>query len=69
MRKTADNKIRSPKIYSFTSETIHQTDFPSPTHGPPPPSTSDRETVTGATRAAVIYHFTAPSFRIEWGCR
>jgi hypothetical protein len=56
-----DNKIRSPKIYSLTSETIHQTDFPSPTHGTAATKHECPRTVTGASRAAVIYHFTAPS--------
>jgi hypothetical protein len=60
----ADDKIRGPKIDSLTSETIHQTNFPSPTDGAAATKHECSRTVTSsAIRAAVIYHFTAPSLR------
>ena len=44
------------------SETIHQTKFPSPTHGAAATKHECSRTVTSnAIRTAVIYHFTAPS--------
>jgi hypothetical protein len=65
-----DDKIRSPKIDSLTSETIHQTNFPSPTHGAAGTKHECPQTVTSsAVRAAVIYHCAAPSFRTAaWKC-
>jgi hypothetical protein len=60
----ADDKIRSPKIDSLTSETIHQTDFPSPTHGAATTKHEGPRTVTAsAVRAAVVDHFMVPSLR------
>jgi hypothetical protein len=67
----ADYKIRGPKIDSLTSETVRQTNFPSPTYGAaatkhecPQPATSR------AVGTAANYHFTAPSLRTaaaeEW---
>jgi len=54
----ADDKIRSAKIDSLTSETMHQTDFPSPTHGAAATKHECPRTVTSsAVRAAVICHF------------
>ena len=54
----ADYKIRGPKIDSLTSETVRQPNFPSPTYGAAATKHECPRTVTGATRAAVVYHFT-----------
>src|SRR6185312_826855 len=59
----ADDEIGSPEIDSLTSQTIHQTNFPSLTHGAAATKHECPRTVASADRAAVIYHFRVPSLR------